>query len=187
MSKALREIGVRRAVGFGIGVIVGGLLRLAAVPQLRVILLRLCGARIGRNTIIHRFSFINFYRGGFRALRVGNNCFVGDETMLDLAAPVTLEDHVTLSSRVTILTHLNVGYADHPLQARFPAHAAPVHLKTGCFVGACATILAGVTLGERAFVGAASLVVRDVPPDAVVGGVPARPLRADLAAPEMRT
>ena len=81
---------------------------------------------------------------------------------------------MTLAERVLVLTHRNVGYADHPLQAAFPAEAAPVRFEGGCFVGARATILAGVTIGREAFVAAGSVVTDDVPPRTLVGGVPAR-------------
>ncbi len=50
-------------------------------------------------------------------------------------------------------------------------------IREGSFVGAGATILPGLTIGPRAFVAAGSVVTASVPPAALVGGVPARPLR----------
>jgi acetyltransferase-like isoleucine patch superfamily enzyme len=52
----------------------------------------------------------------------------------------------------------------------------PTYVRKGATIGTGATILGGVTIGERAFVGAGSVVTRDVPPGAVVAGNPARPL-----------
>jgi len=121
--------------------------------------------------------FVNVYRGGFGALSVGNDCFIGDGTMVDLAAPVTLADHVTVAQRVCILTHLNVGYKDHPLQHYFPAKVEGVALERGCFIGANSTILAGVRVGECSFVSAGAVVTKDVPPWTLVAGVPAKPIR----------
>jgi acetyltransferase-like isoleucine patch superfamily enzyme len=72
---------------------------------------------------------------------------------------------------------MNVGYADHPLQAHFPAMQAPVRFETGAFVGASVTILAGRTVGREAFVAAGSVVTEDVPARSVVAGVPARVVR----------
>jgi acetyltransferase-like isoleucine patch superfamily enzyme len=111
---------------------------------------------------------------------VGAECFLGDECLLDLAEGITMQPQVTLAERVVVLTHTNVGYADHPLQASFPPSAAPVVFERGCFVGASVTILPGVTIGHEAFVAAGSVVTRDVAPRTLVAGVPARRIR-DLA------
>jgi acetyltransferase-like isoleucine patch superfamily enzyme len=174
--KAVRQVGVQRMFRFLWVSILLSVLRRTWVPPVRASFLRLCGATIGTNTIIHRVTFINADRAGFGALRVGDNCFVGDEVLIDLAAPVTLEDHVTLATRAVLLTHLNVGYADHPLQVRFPAHTAAVLIRRGSFIGAGAMVLAGTTIGPEAFVAAGSLVTRAVSPNETVGGVPIRTL-----------
>lgn len=176
--KAVRQLGTFRILRFVWTSVLLSVLRHAWLPPFRVAFLRLCGATVGTNVVIHRLSFTNVDRGGFRALRIGNDCFLGDEVLLDLAAPITLEDHVTLAVRAVVLTHLNVGYADHPLQSRFPSHTAGVTVKRGSFVGAGATLLAGTTVGAEAFVGAGSLVNREVAPGEVVGGVPIRTLGA---------
>jgi maltose O-acetyltransferase len=151
--------------------------RIALVPPLRAAWLRLLGARIGPRTILHEVRFFNLYRRGLPGLEIGSECFIGDECLLDLAEGVRLGDQVTLAERVTVLTHMNVGYRDHPLQAQFPALAAPVTFGPGCFVGAGVTILPGVAIGARAFVAAGSVVTRDVPPRSLVAGVPARVVR----------
>ena len=73
---------------------------------------------------------------------------------------------------------MNVGYHDHPLQARFPAQAAPVVIERGSFVGANVTLLPGTPHRSRAFVAAGSVVTADVPPATLVAGVPARAVRS---------
>jgi len=176
--KALQEIGWRRAVRFGVFTLAMVPYRLALVPQLRGPWLRLLGARLGRRTIVHDVRFFNLYRRGLSGLDVGDECFLGDECLLDLAEGIRLDRQVTLAERVLILTHTNVGYADHPLQSRFPAMAAPVAIETGAFLGANVTVLPGVTIGARSFVAAGSVVTGDVAPDTLVGGVPARSLRS---------
>ena len=175
--KALREIGIRKAVRFCAGTLVLVLLRLMILPPLRTVLLRLVGVKVGSNVTIHSVKFFNVYRMGFTALRIGDNCFIGDETLVDLADEIILEDDVTLAERVTILTHVNVGFRDHPLQRFFPSFSKKVVLKRGCFVGTNATVLPGVTVGECAFVAAGAVVTEDVPSRHVVGGVPAKTLR----------
>jgi len=175
--KALREIGLGKAFRFGFFGLALAPYRLLLFPQLRAPYLRLLGARIGPRSVLHDVHFLNLYRRGLRGLTIGRECFLGDECLLDLAEAVTLEDQVTLAERVLVLTHLNVGYADHPLQGPFPSAAAPVRLERGCFVGANVTILAGVTVGREAFVAAGSVVTEDVPTRTLVAGAPARAIR----------
>lgn len=175
--KALGEIGWGRAARFGFFTMAMVPYRLALFPQLRAPWLRLLGARIGRGAILHDVRFFNLYRRGFSGLEIGDDCFVGDECLLDLAEGVRLERQVTLAERVLVLTHTNVGYRDHPLQAHFPATAAPVVVEAGSFLGANATVLPGVRVGAQSFVAAGSVVTADVPPRTLVAGVPARPLR----------
>jgi len=176
--KALDEIGWRKALRFFVTTLAMVPYRLALFPQLRVFWLRLLGARIGRRAVLHDVRFFNLYRRGIGGLRLGDDCFIGDECLLDLAEEVRLEDQVTLAERVVVLTHTNVGYKDHPLQRLFPAMAAGVSLRRGCFVGASVTLLPGVTIGERSFVAAGSVVTQDVPADCLVAGAPARVVRS---------
>ena len=175
--KALDEIGWRRAFRFGFFTLAMIPYRLALVPQLRAPWLRLLGARLGRRVIVHDVRFFNLYRRGLPGLEIGDECFLGDECLLDLAEGIRLEQQVTLAERVLVLTHTNVGYQDHPLQARFPAMAAPVLVETGAFLGASVTVLPGVQIGARSFVAAGSVVTTDVPPDTLVAGAPARVVR----------
>ena len=175
--KALREVGFRRALRFGLMTLAMAPYRLLLVPPLRAAWLRMLGARVGRATVVHDVRFFNLYRRGFAGLDVGEECFLGDECLLDLAEGIRLGPQVTLAERVLILTHTNVGYADHPLQRLFPPTAAPVTIQRGAFIGAGVTILPGLTIGEESFVAAGSVVTRDVPPRQLVAGVPARIVR----------
>jgi acetyltransferase-like isoleucine patch superfamily enzyme len=175
--KALDEIGWRRAARFGFYTLAMLPYRVALVPQLRAPWLRLLGARVGRRAVLHDVRFFNLYRRGFAGLEIGDECFLGDECLLDLAEAVRLEGQVTFAERVLVLTHTNVGYADHPLQPHFPALAAPVVVESGAFVGANVTVLPGVRIGSRSFVAAGSVVTADVPPRTLVAGIPARVMR----------
>ncbi len=149
---------------------------LACYSPLRVVLLRILGASIGDNCVIHPVRFINFYRGSFRNLIIGDDGFIGDDVLLDLAGPISIGHQVTLAARVSILTHLNVGYEDHPLQKRFPGQCKGVKIGSGSFIGTGAIILDGCMVGEKVF-GAAGVVIHENVPDGVlVGGVPAKVL-----------
>jgi acetyltransferase-like isoleucine patch superfamily enzyme len=175
--KALAEIGWGRALRFGFFTAAMIPYRLLLVPQLRAHWLRLLGARVGRGSILHDVRFFNLYRRGLAGLEIGDECFVGDECLLDLDEGIRLERQVTLAERVLVLTHMNVGYHDHPLQAQFPARAAGVVIEQGSFIGAGATLLPGTRIGARSFVAAGSVVTADVPPATLVAGVPARAVR----------
>jgi maltose O-acetyltransferase len=175
--KALHEIGWTKTVRFLFTSLYLAGFRLLIFPPLRSIALVLVGVKIGKDTVIHDVRFFNAYRTGFSGLSLGKRCFVGDECLIDLADKVVLADDVTLAERVTILTHTNVGYANHPLQKYFPPSSAPVHLERGVFVGVNATLLPGVTIGECAFIAAGSVVTDNVPAWTLVGGVPARMIR----------
>jgi acetyltransferase-like isoleucine patch superfamily enzyme len=176
--KALGEIGWGRAARFGFFTLAMVPYRLALFPQLRAPWLRLLGARVGRGAVLHDVRFFNLYRRGLAGLEIGDECFLGDECLLDLAEGIRLERQVTLAERVLVLTHTNVGYRDHPLQAHFPAMAAPVVVEAGSFLGANVTVLPGVRVGSRSFVAAGSVVTADVPPRTLVAGVPARAVRS---------
>ncbi len=182
--KAVDEIGLSKVIRFGVLTIFMTLFRVLIFPPLRAYALRLLGSRIAGNVIIHDVRFFNYYRTGFRGLSIGANCFIGDEALIDLADQVILEDDVTLAERVTVLTHLNVGYKDHPLQRYFPALSQPVRIDRGAFVGANAMILPGVRIGECSFVAAGSVVTENVPAWTLSAGVPARILR-QLRGPEV--
>ena len=183
--KAIREVGLKKIARFVLANLELMVLALMFLPPLRTTYLRLLGAKIGKNTVLQPFRVYNVYRTGFRGVRLGENCFVSDDVLLDLADTIEMEDHVTLASRVTVLTHMNVGYKDHPLQHYFPSFSKGVKLCRGCFIGANALIMPGVTVGTCSLVAAGSVVTKDVPARSVVAGVPAKVVKS-VDAPQPR-
>lgn len=115
-----------------------------------------------------------------RGVNVGNRVFIGTEVFIDDAVPssVTLEDDVTVIAQTTILGHTYYPRHFHRLLGD---EATRAELKTtigrGAYLGLRSTILAGVTVGEYAIVGAGSVVTSDVAPYTMVAGVPARLVR----------
>jgi acetyltransferase-like isoleucine patch superfamily enzyme len=113
----------------------------------------------------------------YRNLKVGTHCYFGRELFLDLQDKIVVEDHVTVSHRVTILTHTDAGTS--PLKDKIiPTSNAPVTIRNGAYVGANVTILQGVEIGQSSIVGAGAVVTRSVPAGSVVVGVPARVIKS---------
>lgn len=180
--KAIEEVGLRKTLKFllfcGVQVVYHNLIdHLFYFSHARKLFLIMLGAKIGESTIMMDVHFFNWHHRGPSGLLIGKECFIGDQTLIDLYDQVTLEDQVTLAQRVTILTHMNVGYKNHPLQKAFPKISESVILKRGCVIGAGAIILAGITVGERSFIAAGSVVTKSVPSNTLVAGVPAKIIR----------
>jgi acetyltransferase-like isoleucine patch superfamily enzyme len=112
-------------------------------------------------------------------ITIGHGVFVGLDTWLDDQFPelIVIEDEVVISFRVTVIVHDDARRMDAILPGQADGTVAPVTLKRGCYLGAGAVVLPGVTVGERAVVGAGAVVTRDVPPGKVALGVPARVTR----------
>ncbi|MFP3591373.1 sugar O-acetyltransferase [Chryseobacterium sp. SIMBA_038] len=102
--------------------------------------------------------------------KIGKNVFINfDCVFLDLGG-ITIEDNVQIAPKVSLLTE------SHPLNPneRQSLIPKPIHIKKNAWIGANATILQDVTIGEYAVVAAGSVVTEDVPDNVVVGGIPAK-------------
>jgi acetyltransferase-like isoleucine patch superfamily enzyme len=175
--KALQSIGIAKALRFVWYAVISKILHCVILPQARGFVMRLFGATIGADTIVGNVSFANLYHYGFSRLVIGSRVFIGDECSLDCRGGITIEDDVTLSNRTQVVTHINVGYADHPLQKKYPSKEDRVTFKRGSYVGTGAIVLPGITIGSEAVVGAGAVVTRDVAAHIVVAGVPARRIK----------
>ena len=127
---------------------------------------------------IHGGLRLSLYRA--MGVRIGEHAFVGMDTWLDDQFPelVEIEDDVVISFRVTVVVHDDARRMDRTEAGKEAGTVAPVRLRRGCYLGAGSLILPGVTVGEKAVVAAGAVVTRDVPPRALVAGVPARVVRA---------
>jgi acetyltransferase-like isoleucine patch superfamily enzyme len=106
--------------------------------------------------------------------KIGKNVFINfDCTFLDLGG-ITIEDNVLIAPKVNLLSE------GHPLepQNRQALMVGPIHIKRNAWIGANATILPGVTIGENAIVAAGAVVSKDVPDNTIVGGIPAKIIKA---------
>ena len=142
---------------------------------LRIRLLRAAGVTIGERTGIGgRLSVAGGSRPGSR-MRIGSHCFLNDGCRFDVSADVVLCDNVYLGHEVALLT------ASHKMGQSWRRAAgtvaAPIVVETGAWLGARAVVLGGVTIGEGSIVAAGAVVTRSVPPNTLVGGVPAVVIR----------
>jgi acetyltransferase-like isoleucine patch superfamily enzyme len=123
-----------------------------------------------------------------RGVEVGRRVFIGTEVFIDDAVPssVTLEDDVTVIAQTTILGHTYYPPHFHGLLGAEASRTGQrTVIRRGAYLGLRSTVLAGVTVGEYAIVGAGALVVDDVPPYTMVVGVPARAVR-EFSAEDLR-
>ena len=142
-------------------------------------LLRQYGATIGDDPEIHSPLIIHNAseeQGKHYAhLHIGDDCYFGRQVLFDLKDTVSVGNQVTVSMRVTFITHTDVGKS--PLAGEMPTSQAPIVVRRGAYIGAGAILLQGVEIGVEAVVAAGALVKRSVPPRTVVAGVPARQVR----------
>ena len=99
-------------------------------------------------------------------LRLGYRTDIGAFTYINAKFGVTIEDEVQIGSHCSIYSVSTID-----------GKQGPVVLKRNCRIGTHSTVMPGVTVGEKAMIGAHSFVNRDVPDGAVVVGVPARRIR----------
>ena len=142
--------------------------------------------RLGRNVVIHHPDLVNLY-----------GCEVGDDTKIGafveiqknakIGALCKISSHSFVCEGVDIEDEVFVGHGVMFINDRYPRASAagalqteanwqviPTRVRRGASIGSGAVIMCGVTIGERALVGAGAVVTHDVPADAVVAGVPAR-------------
>lgn len=102
------------------------------------------------------------------SVKIGRNVTVMNNALFMAAGGITIEDDVLVAANVQIISN------NHDLHDHAVLTCKPVRLKRNCWIGAGATILPGITVGENAVVGAGAVVTKDVEDNTVVGGNPAR-------------
>lgn len=123
-------------------------------------------------------------RGSPPVLRIGRHVQINDSVHIGAIEQVVIGDHTLIASRVFISDHNHGNYQipdvasapDIPPAER-PLSSKPVHIGRNVWLGEQVCILPGVTVGDGAIVGANSVVTRDIPPNSIAAGNPARVIR----------
>jgi len=129
--------------------------------------INLYGCAIGDNTRIGAFVEVQ------KNAAIGRNCKISSHTFI--CEGVTIEDDVFIGHSVTFVndTYPRATAPDGKPQTETDWTVEPTLVRKGASIGSGSTILANVTIGEKAIVGAGSVVTKNVPPDAIVAGNPA--------------
>jgi acetyltransferase-like isoleucine patch superfamily enzyme len=133
------------------------------------------------------FNFVNMYGcevddnskvGAFveiqKGVKIGKNCKISSHTFI--CEGVTIEDNVFVGHNVSFINDKmpRATNTDGSMQTEADWRVETTLVQKGASIGTSSTILCGVTIGENAIVGAGSVVTKDVPPNSIVAGVPAR-------------
>ena len=134
--------------------------------EMRDLLRQITASEIDESVALFTPLYINYGKN----TKIGKNVFINfDCVFLDLGG-ITIEDNALIAPKVSLLSE------GHPVspnerQSLVPGH---IYIKKNAWIGAGATILSGVTVGENAVVAAGAVVTKDVPANTVIGGIPAK-------------
>ena len=139
--------------------------------QIRALFSDLIGKKVDES-----FSLIPpFYATGGRETTVGRNVFINQNcTLYDLGG-IDIGDDVMIGPNVSLITS---GHPISPAERRSGVVAKPIVIERNVWIAAGAIIIGGVTIGESSVVAAGSVVTKNVPPNVLVGGNPARIIRS---------
>jgi acetyltransferase-like isoleucine patch superfamily enzyme len=140
------------------------------INQIRDRLSEIIGKKVDESTTV----FAPFYTNFGLFTQIGKDVFINHAcSFLDMGG-ITIEGEVLLGPKVNLITE------NHPLDPsnRRSLICKPILIKRNAWIGANATILPGITIGENAVVAAGAVVTTDVPANTVVGGVPAKIIKS---------
>ena len=131
----------------------------------------LYGCEVGDETKIGAFVEVQ------KNAKIGRHCKISSHTFI--CEGVTIEDNVFIGHSVVFIndTYPRATTGDGGLKTEDDWKVEPIVVKRGASIGSNCTILCNVTIGENAIVGAGSVVTKDVPPNTIVAGNPAKILR----------
>lgn len=112
-----------------------------------------------------------------KKIKIGNNVRIGESSYFNGAGEISIGNNVKFGPRVFIWSSNHDYYKPDALPFGSKSHHKKVTIEDNVWIGACASLVPGVKVGEGAVVAMCSVVTKDVPPCAVVGGNPAKLLK----------
>jgi len=133
-------------------------------------------AEFGRDVVIWNYVVIGDNTRIGDGTRIGSFCDVGRNVVI--GRNCIIQAHVTISNKCKIGDNVFIGPNSSLLNDRFPhsGYLTPAVVKDNVVIGGCVTILPNVTVHENSVIAAGSTVTKDVPPNTVVKGTPAKPM-----------
>ncbi|MEM3783866.1 MAG: DapH/DapD/GlmU-related protein [Candidatus Bathyarchaeia archaeon] len=132
--------------------------------------------QFGKDVVIWNYVVIGDNTKIGKGTRIGSFCDIGKNVMI--GRNCIIQAHVTISNECRIGDNVFIGPNSSLLNDKFPHSRCltPSIIKDNVIIGGCVTILPNVTVHENSVVAAGSVVTKDVPPNNVVKGVPAKPM-----------
>ncbi|NNJ11086.1 acyltransferase [Chloroflexales bacterium ZM16-3] len=146
-----------------------------AGTRLRAHILRAAGIQIGHGSILMGTPLLYGEGKIIRQLHIGGYTVINIGCVFDLSGPIMIGDHVAIGHEVMFLTSSH--QIDKAIHRAGPLFTAPITIEDGAWIGARSVVMPGITIGAGSIVGAGAIVTKDVPPNTMVGGVPARVIR----------
>lgn len=105
-------------------------------------------------------------------VKIGKRVAIMYDVLCMAAGTITIDDDVKIAANVSLISN------NHDVNERQIITCKPIHIKRNVWIGANATILPGVTIGENSIIAAGAIVNKDVPDNVLVAGVPAKVIKS---------
>ncbi len=138
--------------------------------QIRELMMLLTEHTIDQSFVL----FPPFYTDFGKNIHIGKNVFINSGCRFQDHGGIYIDDHVLIGHNVVLAT---LNHDEDP-EHRADMFPKSIHIEKNVWIGAHATVLPNVTIGQNSIVGAGAVVTKDVPPDTIVAGVPAKIIRS---------